>query len=78
MIEGLKFLVFCEEAKVACPVDKYTVFEISSLIFMSLLDEKEINKLPQRKEVYKKIRDYNTLLRVGFYFSPDFTITRSI
>ena len=48
-IEGVKFLVFCEEAKVVCPVDKFTIFEISSLIFMSLLEEKEMNKMPKRK-----------------------------
>ena len=73
----MKFIVFCEEAKLACEVDRFSFFEVDSLFFMSLIGEKDLNQRLERKQIFKRIREFNSLLKKGFYFSHNYNLMRS-
>ena len=44
---------------------------------MSLIPEKDLSQRPERKQIFKRIRDFNSLLRKGFYFSHNYNLMRS-
>jgi hypothetical protein len=56
-------------------MDALEVFEVSSLFFLGYTDERELKRRPERKEIYRKIREYYILLKSGFYFSYKYNLT---
>ena len=75
-IEDIQFLVFCEEVRDTS--SQFVIMEVGSLFFLSLMDEHELKHRPERKKIFTHIRNYNTLLKHGYYISPAFNLTRSL
>jgi len=45
-IKGYKFVVLCDEAKIAANVEQLMIYEISSLYFLSYLSDRELSLKP--------------------------------
>lgn len=45
-LDGEKFLLFCDEAKIVSAMDNLEVFEVSSLFFLGYTDERVLKRRP--------------------------------
>ena len=68
-------MVFCDQCKKASSITGLEIYEISSLTFLSYLDEEQFKENDERKKIYERIRDYYVILKHGFYFSHQYRVT---
>jgi hypothetical protein len=72
------FLLFVDEARVACNLEGHNIFEVVQVSFVPLKEEKELGKDPRWPQTSHFLSSIRRLLSFGFYFcfTMDLTLSR--
>lgn len=77
VLEGLRFLMFCDECREASHSAFLPAYEIHSIFMVSLLNDHDLILSGRKRSILKKITDLNDLLSRGFYYSLEYNMTRT-